>query len=126
MAMDFDSAGAARRLMTRLDDFCAYSDEPGRLTRLYLSPSYRAACDAFSQLAAAAGMSVSLDPVGNVRARYEGTEPHAPALMIGSHIDTVRDAGRYDGNLGALAGISVVEQLSERGVRLDHAIEVAA
>jgi allantoate deiminase len=46
--------------------------------------------------------------------------------MIGSHIDTVRDAGRYDGNLGALAGVSVVEQLHERGVRLEHAIEVVA
>jgi allantoate deiminase len=124
--MDFDSAGAARRLMTRLDEFCAFTDEPGKLTRLYLSPSYRAACEAFARLAEAAGMSVAIDPVGNVRARYEGRAPYAPALMIGSHIDTVRDAGRYDGNLGALAGIAVVEQLHERGVRLDHAIEVVA
>ena len=47
----------------------------------------------------------------------------APALMVGSHIDTVRDAGRYDGNLGALAALAVVEQLAESGERLDHAID---
>ena len=71
-------------------------------------------------------MSARIDAVGNVRARYEGKTPDAPALMIGSHIDTVRDAGRFDGNLGALAALGVVEQLDERGVRLDHAIEVVA
>src|SRR5437764_16692 len=100
--MEFDNAGAARRLMARLDEFCAFTEEPGKLTRLYLAPSYRAACEAFAAHAAAAGMSVNIDPVGNVRARYEGKTANAPGLMIGSHIDTVRDAGRYDGNLGAL------------------------
>jgi allantoate deiminase len=124
--MDFDTAGAARRLMTRLDDFCAFTDEPGKLTRLYLAPSYRAACDQFAKWAADAGMSARIDAAGNVRARYEGKTANAPALMIGSHIDTVRDAGRFDGNLGALAALAVVEQLAEKGVRLDHAIEVVA
>ncbi len=124
--MDLDTAGAARRLMTRLDEFAAFTDEPGKLTRLYLSPSYRAACDQFVKWAEAAGMSARLDAAGNVRARYEGKTPDAPSLMIGSHIDTVRDAGRFDGNLGALAALAVVEQLSEKGIRLDHAIEVVA
>jgi allantoate deiminase len=109
--MDLDGAGAARRLMARLDEFAAFTDEPGKLTRLYLAPSYRAACDQFAKWAQAAGMSARLDAAGNVRARYEGKAANAPALMIGSHIDTVRDAGRYDGNLGALAALAVVEQL---------------
>ncbi|MDE3175135.1 MAG: allantoate amidohydrolase [Pseudomonadota bacterium] len=113
-------------MMTRLDDFAAFTDEPGRLTRLYLSASYRRACEQFAAWARAAGMSAAIDAVGNVRARYEGRAAHAPALMIGSHIDTVRDAGRFDGNLGALAALGVVEQLHEQGVRLDHAIEVVA
>jgi len=124
--MDLDTASAARRLMARLDEFAAFTDEPGKLTRLYLSPSYRAACDQFAQWAQAAGMSARVDAVGNVRARYEGKNAAAPALMIGSHIDTVRDAGRFDGNLGALAALAVVEQLAEKGIRLDHAIEVVA
>ena len=124
--MDLDTAGAASRLMTRLDDFSAFTDEPGKLTRLYLSPSYRAACDQFAKWAVEAGMSARIDAVGNVRARYEGKSADAPALMIGSHIDTVRDAGRFDGNLGALAALAVVEQLAEKEIRLDHALEVVA
>ena len=124
--MEFEAAGATRRLMQRLDAFSAFTDEPGKLTRLYLSPSYRAACEKFAAWATEAGLQARIDAVGNVRARYEGREPHAPALMIGSHIDTVRDAGRFDGNLGALAALGVVEQLAEKGVRLDHAIEIVA
>jgi allantoate deiminase len=124
--MEFDTAGAASRMMARLKAFDAFTDEPGKLTRLYLSPSYRAACDQFAQWATAAGMSARIDAAGNVRARYEGKTADAPALMIGSHIDTVRDAGSFDGNLGALAALGVVEQLHEKGVRLDHAIEVVA
>jgi allantoate deiminase len=123
--MDFDPAAAAR-MMARLDAFAGFTDEPGKLTRLYLSPSYRAACEQFARWAAEAGMSARIDAVGNVRARYEGKTEHAPALMIGSHIDTVRDAGRFDGNLGALAALAVVEQFATKGVRLDHALEVVA
>ncbi len=76
--MELNAAGAARRMMARLDDFCAFTDEPGKLTRLYLSPSYRAACDEFARLATAAGMSARIDSVGNVRARYEGKAANAP------------------------------------------------
>ena len=117
---------AARRLMARLDEFGGFTDEPGKLTRLYLSPAYARACERFVEWAREAGLAAYIDAVGNVRARYEGRRPNAPALMIGSHIDTVRDAGRYDGNLGALAALSIVEMLIERRERLDFAIEIAA
>jgi len=117
---------AARRLMARLDEFAAFTDEPGKLTRLYLSPSYRAASERFARWADDLGMDPEIDAAGNVHARYEGKTKGAPILMIGSHIDTVRDAGRYDGNLGALAGLAVVEQLREAGERLDFAIDVVA
>ena len=124
--MLLDDAGAARRLMARLDALAAFTDEPGKLTRLYLAPSYRAACEQFAQWAAEAGLSARIDAVGNVRARYEGKNAEAPSLMLGSHIDTVRDAGRYDGNLGALAALAVVEQLAASETRLEHAIEIVA
>ena len=124
--MTNDSRSAAARLMARLDEFAQFTDEPGKLTRLYLSPAYRAACDQFARWCAEAGMVPEIDPAGNVRALYEGKAANAPALMVGSHIDTVRDAGRYDGNLGALAALSVVEDLAARGERLDHAVEVIA
>jgi allantoate deiminase len=124
--MPLDDAAAARRLMARLDALAAFTDEPGKLTRLYLAPSYRAACEQFAQWATEAGLSARIDAVGNVRARYEGKNANAPSLMLGSHIDTVRDAGRYDGNLGALAALAVVEQLAASEIRLEHAIEVVA
>ena len=111
--------------MARLDEFAGFTDEPGKLTRLYLSPAYRAACERFAEWAAQLGMEPEIDAAGNVHARYEGKATGAPALMIGSHIDTVRDAGRYDGNLGALAALAVVEQCAA-GERLDHAIDVVA
>ncbi len=105
--------------MARLDEFADFTDEPGKLTRLYLSPSYRAACERFAQWADELGLErAEIDAAGNVHARYEGRTPNAPILMIGSHIDTVRDAGRYDGNLGALAALAVVEQLAAAGERL--------
>ena len=116
----------ARRLMARLDALAAFTDDPPRLTRLCLSPSHRRAAEQFIAWAGEAGLAARIDPVGNVRARYEGRTANAPALMIGSHIDTVRDAGRYDGALGALAALSVVEGLAAQGRRLDVAIEVVA
>ena len=124
--MTLQNAGAARRLMARLDEFAQFTDEPGRLTRLYLSPSYRRACERLAEWMREAGLEPEIDPAGNVHARYEGRKPRAPALMVGSHIDTVRDAGRYDGNLGALAALAVVEQLAESGERLDHAVDIVA
>ena len=124
-ALDADLA-AGRRLMARLDAFAGFSDEPRRLTRLFLSDAHRRAAAAFIGWCGEAGLEASIDAAGNVVARYEGRRAGAPALMLGSHIDTVRDAGRYDGNYGALAALAVVEGLAARGERLDHAIEIVA
>jgi allantoate deiminase len=120
-----DLASGAR-VMARLDAFAAYTDEPGRLTRLFLSDAHRRAAAAFIGWCGEAGLAARIDAAGNVVARYEGRRKGAPALMLGSHIDTVRDAGRYDGNYGALAALAVVEALSAGGGRLDHAIEIVA
>ena len=117
---------AGARLMARLDAFAAFTDEPGRLTRLFLSEAHRRAAAAFIGWCGEAGLAARIDPAGNVVARYEGKRNGAPALMLGSHIDTVRDAGRYDGNYGALAALAVVQGLSAAGERLDHAIEIVA
>jgi allantoate deiminase len=73
-----------------------------------------------------AGMSVRMDAAANLIGRYEGETPHAPALMVGSHIDTVRNGGRYDGALGVMLGVDVVEALSAAGRRSPFAIEVIA
>ncbi|MBL8587207.1 MAG: allantoate amidohydrolase [Methylobacteriaceae bacterium] len=110
--------------MARLDALAGFTDEPGRVTRLFLSPSHRRSVDWLLDWMREAGMAAFLDDVGNVRGRYEGATPGAPALLIGSHIDTVRDAGRYDGTLGVALGVAVVAELKRRGERLPFAIEV--
>ena len=102
-----------------------FSDEPGALTRLYLSPAHKAATRQVAAWMEEAGMAARLDAVGNVAGRYEGERPGLPALLLGSHIDTVRNAGRYDGNLGVLAAIQAVAELHAKGERLPFAIEVA-
>ncbi|HZZ63487.1 MAG TPA: allantoate amidohydrolase [Roseiarcus sp.] len=117
---------AGRRLMARLDAFAGFTDEPGRLTRLFLSDAHKRAALAFIGWCAEAGLEARIDAAGNVVARYESRTAGAPALMLGSHIDTVRDAGRYDGNYGALAALAVVEALAARGERLEHAVEIVA
>jgi len=75
---------------------------------------------------ARAGMTVRRDPAANLVGRYEGVDPQAPALIIGSHLDSVRDGGRYDGPLGIMLGIECVAALSAQGKRLPFAIEVYA
>jgi allantoate deiminase len=119
-----DDLAAGARLMARLDAFAAFTDEPGRLTRLFLSDAHRRAAQALIGWCAETGIEARIDAAGNVVARYEGKRAGAPALMLGSHIDTVRDAGRYDGNYGALAALAVVGTLTARTERLDHAVEI--
>ena len=71
-----------------------------------------------------AGMAAHLDAIGNVCGRYEGERPGLPCLMLGSHYDTVRDAGKWDGPLGVITAIACVADLNRRGVRLPFAVEV--
>ena len=71
-----------------------------------------------------AGMRAHLDAIGNVCGRYEGERPGLPCLMLGSHYDTVRDAGKWDGPLGLITAIACVADLNRRGKRLPFAIEV--
>ncbi|MBI3702455.1 MAG: allantoate amidohydrolase [Rhizobiales bacterium] len=115
-----------RRAMARLDALAQHSDEPGKLTRLYLSAAHKAAAEELAGWMREAGLTVSIDALGTVLGRYESASPGAPALLIGSHIDTVRDAGRYDGALGVIAGLVAVEELAKCGENLPFAIEVVA
>ena len=71
------------------------------------------------------GLSVAIDAIGNVVATHAGTDPAAAPIMMGSHIDTVRTGGRFDGNLGVLGGLEVIETLQQHGVRTRHPIQVA-
>jgi allantoate deiminase len=112
--------------MARAELLGAYSEEAGRLTRRFGTLALAEAGELVAQWMREAGLSVRRDAIGNLIGRSEGAGPDAPALMIGSHLDTVPDAGRYDGALGVLAGIAVAERLRERAGRLPFALEVVA
>ncbi|KAB1080722.1 allantoate amidohydrolase [Methylobacterium soli] len=113
-------------VMARLDILAGLTDEPGLLTRLFLSPAHAAAARQVGAWMEEAGMRVTFDAAGTVVGRYEGDRPGAPALLLGSHIDTVRDAGRYDGTLGVVTAIAAVAALHEAGLRMPFAVEVLA
>ncbi len=112
--------------LRRCAELARFSSHPGALTRLYLTPAHRAAADEVAGWMRQAGMTVEIDAAATVVGRYEGTTPDAPALLLGSHIDTVREAGRYDGILGVVLAIQAVGALHARGERLPCAIEVLA
>jgi allantoate deiminase len=111
-------------ICARVDDLAAITAEPGKLTRVFLSPEQRHANDLVLGWMRDAGMTARLDAIGNVVGRYEGTQPDLPALVLGSHLDTVRDAGKYDGMLGVITAISCIGALHREGTRLPFAIEV--
>ncbi len=111
-------------IVGRIDELAAISETPGRLTRIFLTREHRAAAERILGWMREAGMRAHLDAIGNVCGRYEGETAGAPCLMLGSHYDTVRDAGKWDGPLGLITAISCVADLNKRGKRLPFAIEV--
>ncbi len=120
------AAGRAQRVLERCDALATCSEEPGRITRPYGGPALRRARDLVSAWMQAAGMTVRTDAIGNQRGRYESGQPASPALLFGSHLDSVRDAGRYDGPLGILVALAAVEALAATGRRLPFPIEIVA
>lgn len=111
-------------VLERCDDLATISSSPDHLTRVHLSTEHRAANDMVAGWMTEAGLSTWQDAAGNQCGRREGSEPGLPALLLGSHIDTVPDAGRYDGMLGVLLAIAVAQRL--RDVELPFALEVVA
>ena len=118
-----------RRAQAMLDALAALSDDEGRLTRLYLSPAHRRAADLVTRWMDEAGLSTAMDALGTVRGSLPPGRPGRQAnrrLLIGSHIDTVVDAGRYDGMLGVVAGILTAGEIRARGLKLPFGLDVLA
>ncbi len=118
---------AAERIMQRCDELAALSEDEGQLTRVYLSPEQAQTSKLVGSWMAEAGMHVWQDSVGNICGRYDAhtsTPPKTPTLLLGSHLDTVRNAGRYDGMLGVITAIEVVACLHRQQARFTVPIEV--
>jgi allantoate deiminase len=99
--------------MARADALAACSERPGEITRRYGTPALVAARDLLEGWMRAAGLATRVDRVGNLIGTL-GAPGERPGLVIGSHFDTVIDAGRYDGTLGILLGIACAEELRDR------------
>ena len=128
-ALDTERLG--RRAEAMLEELAAISEEPDRLTRRFLTPEHKRAAHLVGQWMAEAGMAVSEDALATVRGHYpmQGEPAGAnavPRLLVGSHIDTVINAGKYDGMLGVVCGILAVEHFRDAGRRLPFAIDVLA
>ncbi|CAG9295469.1 allantoate amidohydrolase [Celerinatantimonas diazotrophica] len=112
------------RIYARCQKLAKFSESSDKLTRVYLSKEHAQCNQQVARWMHEAGMSTWQDAVGNLCARYEGQTSGAPALLLGSHLDTVRNAGKYDGIAGVLTAIEVVGKLQQLDIRLPFAIEV--
>jgi allantoate deiminase/N-carbamoyl-L-amino-acid hydrolase len=102
----------------------AISDDEQGLTCAYMTPGHQRTAAALAEWMRDAGMDVHIDAVGNVVGRYAAADPDAKTLITGSHYDTVRNGGKYDGRLGILLPIAIVKHLRARGERLPFHLEV--
>lgn len=103
----------------------APSSRTGASLGVYLTPAHAAANALVAGWMSDAGMAPAVDAMGSVVGRLRGTRPELPCLMLGSHLDTVRDAGRYDGALGVVAAIEALAALREQGAApLERSVEV--
>ena len=115
--------GAARAL-DRCETLAGITSMRGGIERVHLSPEHRSANALAGEWMREAGLAVRQDAAGNICGRLEGAEPGLPALVLGSHLDTVTGAGRYDGMLGVLLAIEVADRLAQRDEPLPFALEV--
>ncbi|MFN7961216.1 MAG: allantoate amidohydrolase [Thermoanaerobaculia bacterium] len=117
-------SAAAAELAQKLDQLGAVSDEPGRLSRIFLSPAMARAGLQVAEWMRQAGLEVREDSLGNRIGRLPSPRPSARTLLLGSHLDTVRDAGRFDGALGVLLPIVAAAELRRRGRTLPFHLEI--
>ncbi|MBG6183012.1 N-carbamoyl-L-amino-acid hydrolase [Arthrobacter sp. CAN_A214] len=116
-----DDTGAIERLDSGIAELAAYRD-PDRngWTREVFSRPYLESRQWTAARMREAGLEVSIDPAGNIIGRLEGTNPNAPALVTGSHTDTVDGGGRFDGIVGVVGAVEAARQLREAGTRLSR------
>lgn len=122
----FARGACGREVLDRAESLARHSDSAEHYTRTFLTPAHQAAARQLAAWMRAAGMEVRVDAIGNVIGRYAAAEGSARTLLLGSHFDSVRNGGKYDGVLGILLPIACVAELSRRGARLPVALEVIA
>jgi N-carbamoyl-L-amino-acid hydrolase len=112
------------RIMRLADHLAQWSEQEGALTVTFFSEAHKKVAAELDSLLREAGMEVRTDPLGNVIGRYVSDRPDAKTLLLGSHYDTVRDGGKYDGRLGILVPLALIEYLHRSQQRLPFNIEL--
>src|SRR5450830_1105154 len=113
-------------IMEWAEEIGAWSEDEGALTCTYMTDAHRRTADQIAHWMREAGMHAHIDAVGNVVGRYLSTDPQAKTLMTGSHYDTVRNGGKYDGREGILLPIAIVKHMHEKGETLPFHFEIVA
>ncbi|MCX5493979.1 allantoate amidohydrolase [Kaistia dalseonensis] len=129
MTSELTTRALGEKAQRMIDALAAISASPENLTRLYLTPEHKRAAELVEVWMREAGLSTRMDAAGTMRGSLppgKAGRSGNKALLIGSHIDTVIDAGRYDGNLGVVVGILAVETLKARGVELPFGLDILA
>src|SRR5438093_12663306 len=111
-------------LMRQADVLALFSEDTPQITRTYLSEQHKQAGEYLIGLMRRAGMTAGFDALGNIVGRYEAADPDAPIVMTGSHQDSVRNAGKYDGLFGIITAIACVRALHDQGKRLPYTLEI--
>src|ERR687888_1535929 len=114
------------RILALADRLAEISESPDALTVTYLTPAHRAVAAKLREWMQAAGMSVEMDAMANVIGRYAAADPQAKTLIVASHYDTVVNAGKYDGRLGLLTPLVIIEHLHWAGKELPFHLELIA
>jgi N-carbamoyl-L-amino-acid hydrolase len=115
------------RLRTRFDEFSDIgATEAGGVARPALSDANKRARDRLVEWFEAAGLDVTVDELGNIFGHRAGTDQQAAPVLLGSHIDSQFEGGRYDGVVGVLGGLAVIRALNDADIETRHPIEVVA
>lgn len=115
---------ASEKIMRRIEALAKISDEPGKITRTFASQAMRRANNLVAQWMREAGMKTRTDAIGNLIGHYDGEKNDAKLLLLGSHLDTVRNAGKFDGSLGVMLAIACVDHLHRQKIHLPFTVQV--
>lgn len=121
-----DYTARAEKIMSRIHELASISEEPGKLTRTFGSDAFIEASQKVLHWIEEAGLETRIDNIGNVRGLLKSTNPTAKTFIIASHIDSVVNAGNFDGPLGILMGLDFIEQVIENNVELPFNIQLIA
>lgn len=116
----------ANDILARIQELACISEDTHCITRTFGSPAFISGCSRVLSWMQEAGLDARIDNIGNVRGRWNSQQPNAKTLVIGSHIDTVRNAGRFDGPLGVIMGIDLISYLRQENIQLPFNIELIA